>query len=91
MFMISKINKFLKLFWFNHNTKSEIISMGKNDKNNEGDFWDFLLGLGLGSLGMVILSIFTKPKLNCPVCKNKIEKGIEKCPHCNTLLSWKKK
>ena len=88
--MIFKLNKFIKTSWFYHN-KSEIISMRTKDKNNkDGDFWDFLLGFGLGSVGMFILSILSS-KPNCPVCKTKIEKGKEKCPNCNTYLSWKQK
>jgi hypothetical protein len=54
--------------------------------DDEGSIWDFLLGLGLGAIGYAIVSAFTKP--NCPVCNNKIEKGIRKCPHCQAELEW---
>ena len=66
---------------------------GNNDDNNKFDadgrrnkrrYSDFLVGLGLGAVGVVILSSILKPR--CPKCRKKILRGIHECPFCGTNL-----
>jgi len=61
------------------------IIMDKNNKSNadgrdKRKYSDFLVGLGLGAVGVVILSSILKPR--CPKCRKKILRGIHECPFC---------
>jgi hypothetical protein len=53
-------------------------------RQNKPRYSDFLVGLGLGAVGIVILSSILKPK--CPKCRKKILRGIHECPFCGTNL-----
>lgn len=63
--------------------------MPNKDKNS--DDYDgikaFLIGLGLGTIGYAILSIFAKPK--CPNCKKEIKRNVSSCNFCGVELEWK--
>ena len=63
------------------------LGMSRKRRSDEGSIWDFLAGLTIGFIGYTILSLFAKPK--CPICKNKIERGISICPRCKSELQWK--
>jgi hypothetical protein len=39
-------------------------------------------GLALGA----ILEAINRPR--CPVCQQQIQRGIDYCPNCHTLLRW---
>lgn len=54
-------------------------------KDND-DVWGAIGALALGAVGLAILAEVTKPK--CPICKNKIQRGITICPHCSSTLQW---
>lgn len=63
--------------------------MDKNNKpNSDGRdkrrYSDFLVGLGLGAVGVVILATIFKPR--CPKCRKKILRGIHECPFCGANL-----
>lgn len=63
--------------------------MDKNNKSNEDrpdkrKYSNFLIGLGLGAVGVVILSSILKPR--CPKCRKKILRGIHECPFCGASL-----
>lgn len=70
-------------------SKNLILSMRKK-KNKEGERDDgikaFLLGLGLGTIGYAILSLFAKPR--CPNCCVEVEKNTPQCPRCKMYLQW---
>jgi hypothetical protein len=68
-------------------SRAAILLQLTKKKRDEGNVWDFLLGLFIGSVGAHILSTLSKP--SCPVCKNKLEKGALRCPHCEAELEWK--
>jgi hypothetical protein len=59
----------------------------KKKDNDDGGIKAFLIGLGLGTIGYAVLSLFIKPV--CPRCKNEIKRNIPICPHCKTSLEWK--
>jgi predicted amidophosphoribosyltransferase len=61
--------------------------MPNRSKGDEGSVWDFLAGLTIGFIGSTILSFFMKSE--CPICKNKIERGVTICPSCKSELNWK--
>lgn len=46
-------------------SKGVILLSLNRKKRDEGNVWDFLLGLALGSIGAHIFSIFSKP--SCPM------------------------
>lgn len=56
----------------------------KND--DDGGIKAFLLGLGLGTIGYAIASLFTKPR--CPNCGAEVEKYASQCPTCKMYLQW---
>ena len=87
--IIFKLKRFFKTLLFHDYFNNIIISMGKKKKDHDisDKILGFLLGFSIGSIGMTILSLLSKP--NCPVCKNKIEKGARYCPVCKTELEWK--
>lgn len=63
--------------------------MDKNNKSNADGrkkrrYSDFLVGLGLGAVGVVILSSILRPR--CPKCRRKILRGIHECPFCGATL-----
>ena len=63
--------------------------MDKNKKSNSDGrekrrYSDFLVGLGLGAVGVVILSSILRPR--CPKCRKKILRGIHECPFCGATL-----
>lgn len=63
--------------------------MDKNKKSNADGrekrrYSDFLVGLGLGAVGVVILSSILRPR--CPKCRKKILRGIHECPFCGATL-----
>ncbi|MGB7634099.1 MAG: hypothetical protein WBL68_10265 [Nitrososphaeraceae archaeon] len=63
--------------------------MDKNNKSNSDgrdkrSYSDFLVGLGLGAVGVVILATIFKPR--CPKCRKKILRGIHECPFCGANL-----
>jgi hypothetical protein len=63
--------------------------MDKNNKSNvdrpdKRKYSNFLIGLGLGAVGVVILSSILKPR--CPKCRKKILRGIHECPFCGASL-----
>jgi hypothetical protein len=63
--------------------------MDKNNKSNSDGrkkrrYSDFLVGLGLGAVGVVILSSILRPR--CPKCRRKILRGIHECPFCGATL-----
>ena len=63
--------------------------MDKNKKSNSDGrekrrYSDFLVGLGLGAVGVVILSSILRPR--CPKCRRKILRGIHECPFCGATL-----
>jgi hypothetical protein len=63
--------------------------MDEKKKNNEDRqekrrYSDFLVGLGLGAVGVVLLSLILKPR--CPRCRKKILRGIQECPFCGANL-----
>ena len=65
------------------------IIMGKNNKfdadgRDKRKYSDFLVGLGLGAVGVVILSSILRPR--CPKCRKKILRGIHECPFCGANL-----
>jgi hypothetical protein len=82
--VISKISKFLKIPWFNHNKREELVVQKKNKFDT---LLNFLLGVALGGAGYAILSSIVKPR--CPVCKNKIERFTQECPICHSKLRWR--
>ena len=86
-FMISKLSKFIKISWFN--LISTNILKKRKKKSNDDSIWKILLGLGFGFAGITFLSLLSKPK--CPVCQNKIDRGISICPICKTQLEWNTK
>jgi hypothetical protein len=45
-------------------------------------------GVVLGILGLAALIDILKKNSECPICKNKIEHGIQQCPHCGSWLKW---
>lgn len=59
-----------------------------NKSNSDGRdkrrYSDFLVGLGLGAVGVVILSSILKPR--CPKCRKKVLRGIHECPFCGANL-----
>lgn len=59
-----------------------------NKSNSDGRdkrrYSDFLVGLGLGAVGVVILSSILKPR--CPKCQKKVLRGIHECPFCGANL-----
>ncbi len=63
--------------------------LGKRQKKSEenGGIKAFLLGLGLGTIGYAILSLFAKPR--CPNCDYEIDKNVPQCPKCGMYLQWK--
>ena len=61
--------------------------MSKSKKSDEESIWDFLAGLTIGFIGYTILSLFARPR--CPICKDKIERGIPICPKYKSELQWK--
>lgn len=40
----------------------------------------------LGLIAYLIVSSQHKPKIQCPECKNQIDKGYHNCPHCGYKL-----
>jgi len=50
--------------WFPITVSFVIMRNKKKRKNEEGSIWDFLLGLGIGSIGIAFLSSVIKP--SCP-------------------------
>lgn len=63
--------------------------MDKNNKSNADGrekrrYSDFLVGLGLGAVGVVIVSSILRPR--CPKCRRKILHGIHECPFCGATL-----
>lgn len=65
------------------------IILDKNNKSNPDGrdkrrYSDFLVGLGLGAVGVVILSSILKPR--CPKCRKKVLRGIHECPFCGANL-----
>ena len=65
------------------------IILDKNNKSNPDGrdkrrYSDFLVGLGLGAVGVVILSSILKPR--CPKCRKKVLRGIYECPFCGANL-----
>lgn len=63
--------------------------MDKNNKSNADGrekrrYSGFLVGLGLGAVGVVILSSILRPR--CPKCRKKILRGIHECPFCGAAL-----
>jgi zinc-ribbon domain len=54
------------------------------DRRDKRRYSDFLVGLGLGAVGVVILSLIFKPR--CPKCGKKILRGIQECPFCGANL-----
>lgn len=63
--------------------------MDKNNKSNADGrekrrYSDFLVGLGLGAVGVVIVSSILRPR--CPKCRRKILRGIHECPFCGATL-----
>ena len=65
------------------------IILDKNNKSNPDGrdkrrYSDFLVGLGLGAVGVVILSTILKPR--CPNCRKKVLRGIHECPFCGANL-----
>jgi hypothetical protein len=61
--------------------------MVKKKKDNDEGIKAFLVGLGLGTIGYAILSLFVKPV--CPACKKVIKRNQSQCPFCKTSLEWK--
>lgn len=59
--------------------------MGRKRKDDD-DIWGALGALLLGAIGLAILGEISQPK--CPVCKNKIQRGVSVCPHCGSTLQW---
>lgn len=63
--------------------------MDKNNKSNADGrgkrrYSNFLVGLGLGAVGVVIASSILRPR--CPKCRRKILRGIHECPFCGATL-----
>jgi hypothetical protein len=58
----------------------------KGRKDDDGGIKAFLLGLGLGTIGYGILSLFVKPR--CPDCNSEIQKYASQCPNCKMYLQW---
>ena len=64
--------------------------MDKNNKSNADGpgkrrYSDFLVGLGLGAVGVVIVSSILRPR--CPKCRKKILRGIHECPFCGVYFA----
>jgi hypothetical protein len=57
----------------------------KKSDNEEG-IKAFLLGLGLGTIGYGIASLFVKPR--CPHCNAQVEKYAPQCANCKWYLEW---
>lgn len=62
-----------------------------NDTNEDNKILGFLLGLGAGAIIYAFLSLFQKEnhKSSCPVCHVDIDKGVLKCPNCDSKFRWK--
>jgi hypothetical protein len=56
----------------------------KEDKRDTRRYSNFIVGLGLGAVGVVILSSLLKPR--CPKCRKKVLRGIQDCPFCGANL-----
>jgi hypothetical protein len=54
------------------------------DRQDKRRYSNFLVGLGLGAVGVVLLSLILKPR--CPKCRKKISRGIQECPFCGANL-----
>jgi len=46
-----------------------------------------VLGILGGLVAASIINYLTK-RSTCPVCKQPIQQGITRCPHCQTFLEW---
>jgi hypothetical protein len=84
-----KLNKFLKISWFNHNKSGTVVNK-KKEKEMSDKLLGFLLGFGAGTVIYGLLSLFQKyePKSVCPICKAEIDIGTSKCPKCKTSFRW---
>lgn len=62
--------------------------------NKSGDIADGILGaiaiIGATWLGIEILKSLSKKETvySCPVCNFSIKYGTQRCPNCNSLLTW---
>ena len=52
----------------------------KRKRRRKDDFWEGLLGLVVGFLGVAVLAELTKPR--CPNCNAQVSKGESFCPKC---------
>ena len=46
----------------------------------------FFLGLLLGPIGVLIVLVMSGDRVSCRYCKEMIQRGAIKCPHCQSDL-----
>jgi hypothetical protein len=69
-----------------YHERNRILLKKRKTKSDDGGIKAFLLGLGLGTIGFGILSLFAKPR--CPHCNFQVEKYAPQCPNCQMYLQW---
>jgi len=74
------------VFWF----ICAIIAALIGDRKGEG-VAGFLLGLLLGPLGIIAAALSRGNRMNCPYCKELINKKATVCPHCQREIELAKK